>query len=70
MFDFGVNFCALSPAGAAILGSIFLKEKLGLTGILGTLLILLGMVSVNMINLFQKKKSGYEVRKNNSIIET
>ncbi|WP_088228306.1 DMT family transporter [Desulfosporosinus sp. FKB] len=63
-------FCALSPAGAAILGNIFLKEKLGLAGISGTLLILLGMVSVNMINLFQKEKSSYEVRKNNSIIDT
>ena len=63
-------FCALSPAGAAIMGSIFLKEKLGLAGILGTLLILLGMVSVNMINFFQKEKRDNEVRKNNSIIRT
>lgn len=54
-------FCALSPAGAVILGSICLKEKLGLTGIMGTFFILLGMVSVNMINFFKKERSSNEV---------
>jgi drug/metabolite transporter (DMT)-like permease len=61
-------FCALSPAGAAILGSIFLKENLGIAGFMGTFLILLGMISVNMINIFKKEKNDNEVRKNDSII--
>lgn len=63
-------FCALSPGGAAILGSIFLKEELGFTGILGTLLILLGMISVNIINFFKRERSRNEVRKNDPIIGT
>jgi drug/metabolite transporter (DMT)-like permease len=63
-------FCALSPAGAAILGNIFLDEKLGLAGILGTFMILLGMVSVNLMNFFKKEKIGNEVQKDDSSIGT
>ncbi|WP_068962502.1 DMT family transporter [Desulfosporosinus sp. BG] len=63
-------FCAISPASATVLGRIFLNESLGLMGILGTLLILLGMVSVNIMNFIKKEKSNNEVRKNHSIIET
>jgi len=59
-------FCALSPASAAVLGSIFLKESLGPMGILGVLLILLGMVSVNIMNFIKKEKGSNEVRKNDS----
>ena len=59
-------FCALSPASAAVLGSIFLKERLGPLGILGTILILLGIVSVNILNFISKGRKSNEVRKDNS----
>jgi drug/metabolite transporter (DMT)-like permease len=62
-------FCALGPVGATISGSIFLNEKLGFTGILGTILILFGMILINICDrLFGRGKVLYEIRKDDSKI--
>jgi len=37
-------FCALNPLTAALLGAVFLRERLGLWGLAGALLILLGIL--------------------------
>lgn len=41
-------FCPLSPLTAAVLGAIFLRERLGVMGIIGGVLILGGMVLRNI----------------------
>jgi len=41
-------FCPLSPLAAAVLGAIFLQERLGVMGIIGGILILGGMVLRNL----------------------
>ena len=37
-------FCALNPLAATVLGGIFLKERLGVYGVVGCVLILMGIV--------------------------
>lgn len=41
-------FCAFNPLTAAVLGTVFLRERLGLWGILGGLLILCGILFQSM----------------------
>jgi len=48
-------FCPLSPLAAAVLGAIFLQERLGFMGIIGGVLILTGMVLRN-----ERKKPAVE----------
>lgn len=51
-------FTAFNPISAALLGVIFLHEKLSLTTVAGSLLVLLAVVLPSLVNIIKEKKAG------------
>ncbi len=51
-------FTAFNPISAAILGVLFLHERLSLTTIAGSLLVLLAVVLPSLVNIIKGKKQG------------
>ena len=45
--DRAAQMCAINPLSTAVLSAIFLKERLGVQGVIGAALILLGIVMHN-----------------------
>lgn len=63
-------FCALSPASAAILSFVILKEQFDLYRVIGILLILFGMIVTNLLDMFKKEVENIEISEDNRRIET